>query len=89
MSAGRIGGNLKTTKKKTEPKLSHPGVAAGSGNPELREGSAGMGPEEYEYRLMLQEAVIWVTRQVLDEMREEITKRAKDRVKTLRELRGT
>ena len=48
-----------------------------------------MGPEEYEYRLMLQEAVIWVTRQVLDEMREEITKRAKDRVKTLRELRGT
>ena len=38
---------------------------------------------------MLQEAIFWVTRQVLEERKEEITKRAKDRVKTLQELRGT
>ena len=48
-----------------------------------------MTQEELEYRTMLQEAIFWVTRQVLEERKEEITKRAKDRVKTLQELRGT
>jgi len=49
---------------------------------------AGMTDEELTYRKLLQEAILWVTKQVLDEQRADILKRAKDRVKTLRELRG-
>ena len=62
-------------------------IPEGQGVPEVPTG--GMAPGELEYRTMLQEAIFWVTRQVLEERKEEITKRAKDRVKTLQELRGT
>ncbi len=47
-----------------------------------------MSADELEYRTMLQEAVFWATRQILAEQKEEITKRAEARVRTLMELRG-
>lgn len=47
-----------------------------------------MSPEELEYRTLLQEAILWVTRQVLEEQRTDIIARAEERVKTLKELRG-
>ncbi len=47
-----------------------------------------MSEEELEYRTLLQEAILWVSRTVLEEQREEILRRAAERVRTLRELRG-
>lgn len=47
-----------------------------------------MSSDELEYRMMLQEAVLWVSKQLLSEHKEEITKRAESRVRTLMELRG-
>ncbi len=48
----------------------------------------GMPEDELTYRMMLQEAILWVSKQILEEHREEITKRAEVRVRTLQELRG-
>jgi hypothetical protein len=47
-----------------------------------------MSEEEREYRMMLQEAILWVSRAVLEEQREDILRRAEERVLTLKELRG-
>ena len=44
--------------------------------------------DELKYRMLLQEAILWVTQRIVEEHREEIIKRAEDRVKTLQELRG-
>ena len=48
-----------------------------------------MTKEELEYRMLLQEAILWASSQLLAEQKEEITKRALERVKQLRELRGS
>ncbi len=63
-------------------------IPGGSGTPELR-GPEGMSQEDIKYRMLLQEAILWVSRSVLEERRDEITKRAEDRVRTLMELRGS
>lgn len=69
--------------------LKHPGthISGGQGTPELK-GPPGMPQDEIQYRMMLQEAILWVTQQVMRERREEIMMRAEDRVRTLQELRG-
>lgn len=66
-----------------------PGFASGNsaGKAELS-GPDGMSQQEIEYRMMLQEAILWVTQQLLAEHKDEILVRAKDRVETLKELRG-
>ncbi len=45
-------------------------------------------PDVPEDKMLLQEAILWVTRNFLDEHRAEIIKRAEERVKQLLELRG-
>lgn len=62
-------------------------VRGGVGTPEPRV-PPGMLPEELEYRTLLQEALLWVSKQVLEEQREDILTRAEARVRTLQELRG-
>ncbi len=63
---------------------SHPGIQVG----EIPAISSDMGPEELEYRTLLQEAVLWATREVMSERKEEILALAETRIKTLIELRG-
>ncbi len=67
----------------------NPAVSVGGsrGSPDAL-GPEGMTAEELEYRTLLQEAILWATKQVMDEQREEILLRAEARVKTLSELRG-
>lgn len=87
MRSGKIGGNLK--KSTTKVIQSHPGITVSGGHTSpAQTGPDGMTPEELEYRTMLQEAIRWVTVQVLEEQRADILKRAETRVLTLMELRG-
>ena len=48
-----------------------------------------MSKEELEYRMMLQEAILWATQKIMQDRKEEIMQIAKASVQTLRELRGT
>lgn len=48
-----------------------------------------MSKEELEYRMMLQEAILWATQKMMQDHKEEIMRVAKARVETLRELRGS
>lgn len=52
------------------------------------EAAHGLKPDELEYRMMLQEAILWATKQIMQEQEAEIKKRAAARVQTLLELRG-
>ena len=65
-------------------------VAVGKGQDEApqQKGPPGMSEDELQYRMMLQEAILWATQQLMTEQRDEILARAKARVKTLQELRG-
>lgn len=48
----------------------------------------GMSPEELAYRTLLQEAILWATRETMKKYEAEIKTLAESRVKTLRDLRG-
>ena len=58
------------------------------GTPEVSLPPGVSGAAELEYKTLLQEAIIWATKQILDECRADILARAEARVKTLQELRG-
>jgi hypothetical protein len=77
-----------TGKQRKEAPKAHPGITV-QGQPALSpQGPPGMEPDEIEYRTMLQEAILWVSKQVLDEQRKDIIARAEVRVRTLMELRA-
>ncbi len=69
-----------------QSRFNHPTIQASA--PAQLPASGGMPPEEIEYRTLLQEAILWASKQVLDEQRADILKRAEARVRTLQELRG-
>ncbi len=69
------------------PGQTHPGLKV-SGHQPPANPAPEMSPEDLEYRMLLQEAILWVTIQILVEQREEITRRAVERLRTLAELRG-
>ncbi len=66
---------------------SHAGVTAAGGFAK-QTAPEGMPFDELEYRMLLQEAILWVTHQVIQERAAEIKERATERARTLLELRG-
>lgn len=76
-------GKLPASKK---PAAAAPGLTMAASGRAAKE--AALPAEELEYRMLLQEAILWATKELMAEHREEILKLAKERVKTLKDLRG-
>ncbi len=65
-----------------------PGLTVSQGADAPPAAPGGMSQEELEYRTLLQEAILWATRETMRKYETEIKQLAEGRVKTLRDLRG-